>query len=153
MTGPNRELRNLHGEVAYMTGQLLLRAAAAGLDVMIFEGFRTTERQRALYAQGRDGMGGKIVTSANAGESWHNYGLAVDIVFRDHHGQPTWDRPVADWNALGEIGERVGLMWGGRWKRPDSPHFEWHPGYRRDSAPALANAMRNVWEAVRPCWS
>lgn len=40
---------------------------------------RTFAEQEALYAQGRT-KPGKVVTNAKAGMSYHNYGLAVDIV-------------------------------------------------------------------------
>ena len=29
-----------------------------------------------------------------------------------------------DWEEIGEIGESCGLVWGGRWKNPDRPHFQ-----------------------------
>lgn len=28
------------------------------------------------------------------------------------------------WEKIGDIGEALGLSWGGRWKWPDRPHFE-----------------------------
>lgn len=51
-----------------------------GYPIEIFEGYRSPERQDWLYAQGRT-RDGKIVTNAKAFESWHNFGLAVDLVF------------------------------------------------------------------------
>lgn len=32
------------------------------------------------------------------------------------------DEPV--WQVLGEIGEKLGLRWGGRWQQKDMGHFE-----------------------------
>lgn len=152
-TGINREVRNLHPETAIRLGVLLYLAKAAGLPVMLFEGWRSAERQTALYSQGRDGMGGKVVTNAKAGQSWHCYGLACDVVFVTPEGAPTWERPTADWQRLGLIGEQAGFMWGGRFKSPDSPHFEWHPGWVRDLTRPLDQSMRSFWEGVRQCWS
>ena len=40
---------------------------------------RSFKEQEALYAQGRS-LPGKIVTQAKAGLSYHNYGIAIDIV-------------------------------------------------------------------------
>ena len=40
---------------------------------------RTFAEQDALYAQGRT-KAGSIVTKARGGQSYHNYGLAIDIV-------------------------------------------------------------------------
>jgi soluble lytic murein transglycosylase-like protein len=38
-------------------------------------------------------------------------------------GQPDWNSP--HWERLGELGESLGLTWGGRWNtRTDRPHFE-----------------------------
>ncbi len=31
---------------------------------------------------------------------------------------------IPDYAEMGEIGESFGLVWGGRWRRPDYPHFE-----------------------------
>jgi len=46
-------------------------------------------------------------------------------------GKPHWDIKVSvngneipDYEEAGKIGESVGLIWGGRWKKPDYPHFE-----------------------------
>ena len=46
--------------------------------VRITQGFRSFEEQQKLYAIGRL-TPGKKVTNAKAGQSIHNYGLAVDI--------------------------------------------------------------------------
>lgn len=50
-----------------------------GIQPLIYCGFRSFEEQSALYAKGRT-AGGRIVTKARAGESYHNYGLAFDWV-------------------------------------------------------------------------
>lgn len=46
-------------------------------------------------------------------------------------GEPVWDLKTdvnedqhPDYIQAGEIGESVGLRWGGRFKAPDMPHFE-----------------------------
>ena len=54
----------------------------------------------------------------------HNKGLAFDVVpmNRGQRLLPQWASP--HWKKLGEIGEQLGLAWGGRWKKPDRPHFE-----------------------------
>lgn len=51
-----------------------------GIQPLVYCGFRSLEEQAALYAQGRGGRPGKIVTNARLGESYHNYGLAFDWV-------------------------------------------------------------------------
>lgn len=95
-----------------------------GLSVLFVSGTRSYAEQSALYAQGRT-MPGKKVTNARAGFSNHNFGVAVDLaVFRGK----TWlsESPAYDW--LGPIGEACGLKWGGRWKDPDRPHYEYPTG-------------------------
>lgn len=98
---------------------------------------RTDAEQAALYAKGRTAPGPKV-TNAAAGQSIHNYGLALDIVLLyDKDGNGTfetalWDMKTdfdgdkkADWMEVVEIFKRNGWSWGGDWtKFPDAPHFE-----------------------------
>ena len=80
---------------------------AEGLPLRIFEAWRSPERQRDLYAQGRT-KPGKIVTYAEAWESYHQYGLAADFVGHVD-GKPTWDLPNGTWARLHAIGAAHGL--------------------------------------------
>jgi len=64
------------------------------------------------------------VTKAPALLSFHNYGLAFDVVPKAYMNHPTWNPEGALWPKLGAIGESLGLSWGGRWSTPDKPHFE-----------------------------
>jgi peptidoglycan LD-endopeptidase CwlK len=97
---------------------------------------RTLAEQEALYAQGRT-KPGKIVTNAKAGWSYHNYGLAVDIVMihdKDGNGSyetASWDQTIdldgdgiSDWQEVVTIFKAHGWAWGGDWKFKDAPHFE-----------------------------
>ena len=79
--------------------------------------------QTELYAKGRT-TPGQIVTNAKAGESYHNYGLALDVVEIDD-GIAVWD---TDWSGISEIGKRNGFEWGGDWTTPDKPHFQMTSG-------------------------
>jgi uncharacterized protein YcbK (DUF882 family) len=91
-----------------------------GHPVRIVEGYRSEERQNELYAQGRT-KGGNIVTNAKGGESYHNYGVAVDFVFRNEG----YNASKELWETLGVVGESQGFNWGGRWSGfTDKPHFE-----------------------------
>lgn len=52
-----------------------------GLQPYIYEGLRSSARQNELYAIGRTVQRGKPkVTNARAGQSMHQYGLAIDFV-------------------------------------------------------------------------
>lgn len=109
-------------------------AKARGMIVGLHYGLRTAEEQDRLYALGRtipnpDGKSkekpmGNIVTNARAFESWHCYGLAADLVFKDDRGNWTWNKTPEQWEELGKCGEVFGLTWGGRWKMKDYPHFQ-----------------------------
>ena len=89
-----------------------------------FETRRTAERQRFLYGFGRDydDGRGKVTNAQTALYSWHGFGLAVDVVEKD---ATPWDAPISFWETIGETAERHGLVWGGRWRKPDLPHVQW----------------------------
>lgn len=60
-------------------------------------------------------------------ESNHETGLAFDLGIVDPQtGNFDWNYDGnPQWNRLGEIGESLGLEWGGRWAEPyDPPHFQ-----------------------------
>lgn len=98
---------------------------------------RTFAEQDALYAQGRS-KPGKVVTWARGGQSYHNYGLAVDIVLIIDTKEASWntvadfDRDgVSDWMECVAVFKKYGWEWGGSWARPktDMPHFQKTFGY------------------------
>ncbi len=61
------------------------------------------------------------MTNARGGQSYHNYGLAIDVV-EIRNGQAIWD---CDWLRIAELAEPAGWEWGGRWASfPDKPHFQ-----------------------------
>jgi len=68
-------------------------------------------------------MPGPVVTAAAPGDSFHQYGLAVDVVPVAYKGLKDWNPSGEAWARIGAIGESLGLTWGGRWSKPDKPHF------------------------------
>lgn len=96
-----------------------------GVEIRIIDGSRTFEEQDELFAQGRT-KPGQIVTKAKGGQSLHNFGIAFDIgIFKD--GKYLGESVLYD--VVGDIGESVGLEWGGRWKSiQDKPHFQLKTG-------------------------
>jgi peptidoglycan L-alanyl-D-glutamate endopeptidase CwlK len=92
----------------------------AGIDFIVTCTTRTQEEQDRLYAQGRT-IPGRIVTWTR--KSKHVEGKAFDIVIM-RNGKPVWNAKDKDWLRAGEIGESVGLIWGGRFKKVDACHFE-----------------------------
>src|SRR5690606_34917855 len=116
---------SLHADVQRPARQLLNLSSAVGLNLRITEGFRSFERQNQLYAQGRTAPG-QQVTNARGGDSYHNYGLAIDVV-QIQGGQANWNGP---WGRIGEIGKAVGFEWGGDWRGfKDYPHFQMTLGH------------------------
>lgn len=100
--------------------------AARGHAVRVVEGYRSIERQNELYAQGRNGDTRPRVTNAKGGESLHNYGVAVDFVFR----KEGYNASDTLWALLGKVGKLQGFEWGGDWQGfVDRPHFELKLGY------------------------
>lgn len=84
----------------------------AGVYLIITSSTRTLARQRQLVAEGRS----STLNSAHLG------GFAFDV---DIHGWSRQNIPAAFWPIIGEVGEWLGLRWGGRWKDPYDPgHFE-----------------------------
>ena len=125
----SRKLSDLAPDVRFLAEKFLDSADDEGIEVLVTCTYRSGMEQAALYAQGRTTKG-KIVTNAKPGESLHNLLLngqpgarALDVVPMVM-GKPMWDAENPLWKRLGEIGESVGLKWGGRWKKPDKPHFE-----------------------------
>ncbi len=124
-------IAGLHASVQEAATGLLWAAFYNGIELVVTQGFRSPKEQARLYAQGRT-TPGPIVTYAMAGTSWHNYGLAFDVagfdpVSRFHIRYPDdhlLENGVHYWEWIGEMGEAQGLAWGGRWKKPDRPHFQ-----------------------------
>lgn len=96
------------------------------VTLRISQGLRTIAEQNALYAQGRT-VKGSIVTNAKGGQSYHNFGLAVDLVqLKDN--TVNWN---FDYSQLQPIASRYGIVWGGTFKSLiDKPHFELTYGYK-----------------------
>ena len=76
------------------------------------------------------------VTNAKGGMSYHNYGLAIDIVLIIDGVAASWDIKKdfdgdgkADWMEVVAIFKSFGWEWGGDWKFYDAPHFQKSLGY------------------------
>ncbi|MFB5663894.1 M15 family metallopeptidase [Alteribacillus sp. HJP-4] len=119
-------------EVKKKSEQLQKQAEAEGIDVVITDGYRSAEEQNELFAEGRESTDGGIVTYAEGGSSYHNYGLAVDFALRLDDGQIVWDTErddndngEADWMEVVEIAKDLGFEWGGDWQGfSDYPHLQ-----------------------------
>ena len=96
------------------------------IPIRVMQGVRTWDQQNALYAKGRNGVPGPIVTDAPAGSSWHNFGLACDIVPMDiAPGQPDWDTSHPAWQRIIALAPIYKLFSGSQFRTfPDWPHVQ-----------------------------
>lgn len=107
-----KEVKDIYREIDQaLTGRAICRFSST---------LRTFAEQNSLYAQGRS-KAGKRVTNARGGQSYHNYGMAIDIVLlvdRDGNGTyetASWDTKtdfdgdrLADWQEIVAIFKRYG---------------------------------------------
>lgn len=117
------------------------------MALKVTETLRTYERQRKIYEQGRSKPGDRV-TNAKPGESWHNFGLAVDICFMG--SDPYLDKHKYQelmWEQLGEVIVSHDLTWGGNFKFEDRPHIEKSYGLTLSEARDLGSLL-NVWNEI-----
>ena len=123
-------VRDLIPEMRDMMNEHVARVRIEGIDARVGSTFRSYEAQDALYAQGRDGNPGSIVTRAQGGQSMHNFGLAYDLNIYDENGDYLTSGDDWRYSRAGEIGQSMGLEWGGAWTSfKDVPHFELDGGF------------------------
>jgi peptidoglycan LD-endopeptidase CwlK len=123
----SRSLDELLPQVKAKVEQFIQACKDKGIDLLVTSTYRDMESQAELYAQGRT-KEGKIVTNAKAGESFHNYRCAVDVVPLVN-GKPDWDGSHPVWAQIGLIGSECGLEWAGNWKSfKELAHFQYTNG-------------------------
>ena len=126
----SRNISDLLPQVQKLANAFIEKCKAAGIDVLITSTYRDKESQAALFAQGRT-TPGKIVTNARAGQSFHNYRVAFDVVPL-RNGKAAWGTANEDavlWKKIGAIGVECGLEWAGNWRTfKEFPHFQFTGG-------------------------
>lgn len=104
----------LHPRIRGKVTALIADLANEIIPMKVFETFRTPERQQKLFNKGRVPVHdpSKIVTHAKPWESYHQYGLAVDMVI-DHPDHGMWETGNATvdawWSRYHALAERHGL--------------------------------------------
>ncbi|KGX92944.1 peptidase M15 [Pontibacillus halophilus JSM 076056 = DSM 19796] len=129
----SRGLNGLHPVVKGKATQLIENAYNRGVQILITDGYRSFAEQQRLYNQGRT-TPGSIVTNARPGQSYHNYGLAIDFALYTKDGRKVvWDTRIdgdgdglSDWDEVVIEAKKLGFKWGGDWVSfRDFPHFEY----------------------------
>ncbi|WP_282080871.1 M15 family metallopeptidase [Aquimarina algiphila] len=141
-----QRIKRLHPRIQDKVRRFIHLADQQGIKLRVTDGIRTFKEQDDLYAQGRT-KPGKIVTNAKAGESYHNYGLAVDVVPMIN-GNPNYKD---DYIKIAQIGKSLGFTWGGDFTSiNDKPHF--HDTFGNSIADlqkkVISNQMRNGFVTV-----
>ena len=127
--------------IAEKAQQLIEIAQAEGIEILVTSTLRSFDEQAELFAIGRSKPGEKV-TNAEPGKSWHNFGLAFDVVPLVN-GKAVFDSPF--WNRIGELGKQVGLTWGGDFQSfKDKPHFEFHPNLTLAEANQRRESNQNL---------
>ncbi len=67
---------------------------------------------------------GRWTTNALPGQSWHNWGLAVDCFLLSPDGRAIWSSEHPGYALYAELAEGLGLTCGYMWKRKDSVHVQ-----------------------------
>jgi D-alanyl-D-alanine carboxypeptidase len=89
--------------------RLISSAQLMGIELMIYETYRSQNRQQVLFNNGST----KLRTVGD-----HHYGLACDIV-RMVSGEPSFK---GDFSFMGHLAQSCGLIWGGDWGAPNIKH-------------------------------
>ena len=136
---------------------LVSKCLDQGIDMKVYCGVRTAQEQAILYRKSRgkadiarkaqslrdkelpfladilyevgpqSGKMGKHVTKAGPGESWHQYGLAIDSV-PILYGKAIWESDSDEWEVYGAVAKYLGLNWAGTWQTfKEMPHVQMHP--------------------------
>lgn len=146
----SRDLTVLAPKFRAAVQEAIAACNAAGLDATVYEAYRSLELQELYYERGRTRIPPPFtVTNARSNLfSWHGYGLAVDVISKQH----AWDRPEDWFTQVAAHFRAAGCRWGGEWKMKDLPHFQW--GLCRPSPSdrardlIVSGGMLAVWDAV-----
>lgn len=138
------DLNSLHPYFRDKIIELISRCKAKGIELAVVEGYRTRAKQSEYQNMG------KKYTRSGAGKSKHQYGLAVDLV-PIVNGKAQWHNRAL-WLKVGVVGEKLGLRWGGRWRKLYDPgHFEWTGGLEPEDLAAGKNPFIPNQEQHYPC--
>ena len=150
----SRKIEDLTAEMQIKYAKFAEKMAESNLQFIVTCTARAVSEQRALYAQGRQSINAvnslrkevglppiseqenkrKVTWTRNSKhltDKNNPKAKAFDIVLKNPNGTVHWNTKLdnnnngtPDYIEIGEIGESVGLRWGGRFSSPDYVHFE-----------------------------
>lgn len=126
-----RSLDALDSTFEPLASELITQCAAAGIPVAVICTDRDEADERMEIAEGRSWL-------TNPEHSMHlpqppeGKSKAIDICPIEYLSLPLWNPNGPAWNVIGVIGEKLGLVWGGRWTHingglGDRSHFQAAP--------------------------
>jgi len=95
------------------------------IKIKVISGLRTYAQQQALYEQGRTKPGDRV-TKAQAGQSYHNFGIAWDVGIYTNNGVYDVKQKLYIEAAKAAKSKISGMVWGGDWKSfsDDVGHYQ-----------------------------
>ena len=138
----SRALHDLTSRMRPLAVELIAQITEAGIAHLIVDTLRTESEHAANLAKGTSGT--TLSKHLPLRLRWPGGDLPAGLVPRDRDKSDAidlapyavyqlagpdklqWNASDPAWPVMGEIGERLGLRWGGRWRSPrDLGHFEW----------------------------
>ena len=119
----------LHPNIIKSSIQFIIDSETAlNITLRVAQGIRSFAYQTELYNQGRFGNPGNIVTWSTAAQSYHCYGLAIDLVIVNSDGNINWNY---DYSQLVPFAENNGFTCGINFPagKTDRDHFQQTFGY------------------------
>jgi peptidoglycan L-alanyl-D-glutamate endopeptidase CwlK len=128
----SKDIADLDQYMQPLCEQFLAQCASEGLEVKIIFTYRSPAEQDKIYAQGRTAPG-KKVTNLDGRHSKHcavdangdPAAKAFDFGIYEEDGTYVTNGDDPRYLQAGEIGEALGMTWGGRWTQPhDAGHLQ-----------------------------
>lgn len=110
-------IATLHPAIRKPVADILAHLHREGLPFEVFEAWRTPDLQQQYHLKGRDRFGNtvdkaSVITHARPWQSFHQYGLAVDLVLKTGKVW-SWDDKgtnAAKWQRMHEVARKHGMV-------------------------------------------
>lgn len=149
----SRDIGSLTLEMRDKVNSLLEACLSKGVEMRFFSAYRSIETQAKLWRQSRSKVEieraianlrnsapmiaetiwsvgpqyGRWATNSLPGQSWHNWGEAVDCFVVSSMGQAVWSSQHAGYGLYAAEATALGLTAGHHWKSRDSVHVQLKP--------------------------